>query len=42
MLSLESGEHYSHLNFYSFNKHLLGTICDTYFAKLGTRRRKLS
>jgi len=42
MLSLESGEHYSHLNFYSFNKHLLGTICDTYFAKLGTQRRKLS
>ena len=37
MLNLESGEHYSHLNFYSFNKHLLDTICAMHFAKLGTR-----
>ena len=43
MLNLESGEHYSHLNFYSFNKHLLDTICAMHFAKLGTRWwRKLS
>lgn len=34
MLNLESGELYSHLNFYSFKKYLLGTICAMHFAKL--------
>ena len=34
MLSLESGELYSHPNFYSFKKYLLSTICAMHFAKL--------